>query len=131
MVSSKVYVTVVMIQLYVSEETIGTLLEHARKDLGEYSNILETLYYDPVSDHSITSLLTIKTMVRRWSFSSNKTVLQLSQLIHSLITGNCLCIMPILTLVTFIAFIASVAEGLFGPPHQRLSGKGELFTPSV
>ncbi len=50
-----------MVQLHVSEETIKTLLEYARIDLEEYANVIETLYYDLISDPSVTSLSTIKT----------------------------------------------------------------------
>jgi len=75
---------IVMVQLHVSEETIKTLLEYAKIDLEEYANVIEALYYDLISDPSVTSLSTIKThldkarLFLRWLKLNNVKLSQLS-----------------------------------------------------
>lgn len=73
-----------MVQLHFSEETIKSVLKHARDDLGKYSNVLEALYYDLVGDPKVTSLSTIKIhldkarVFLRWLMQNNAELSKLS-----------------------------------------------------
>ena len=55
-----------MVQLFVSEDTIRSHLRRAKEELlSEYYAVLESLYYDLLSDPRITSLSTIKTRLNK------------------------------------------------------------------
>ncbi len=55
-----------MVQLFVSEDTIRSHLRRAKEELlPEYYAVLESLYYDLLSDPGISSLSTIKTRLNK------------------------------------------------------------------
>lgn len=55
-----------MVQLFVGEDTIRSHLKRAKEELlPEYYAVLESLYYDLLSDPRITSLSTIKTRLNK------------------------------------------------------------------